>query len=367
MEGLRSNMRTGDPTAPRVSVEDVLACQIGEWYPLLKKVSPPTRLVVLSRPFCDYLLEDGIILPPGCQAPRAQNYSTEGGDGGESDGWSSYSEDETGEEEEEAEGVLDGADSAQPAFEEEIEAIEAAIATLGGQVLPKLNWSTPRDAKWINAGENLMCVSCSDVILILKSSDFAVHDLCHAFDCCDEEDDAPPTIGVRRPADGRPEQVTLALRKWFDLRSSLEFRCFVREGGLIAVCQRDCSAKYDFLLEIQPLILETLKTFFSQEMQEKMAHLKSFVFDAYIRQSDWRVFLIDVNPYGGLTQPLLFQWPDFQDLSPDEPELRLVSEAASMRPGEAMYSRLPADLRDVGSEGAIDDFVRVMREMGGPP
>ena len=32
-----------------------------------------------------------------------------------------------------------------------------------------------------------------------------------------------------------------------------------------------------------------------------------------------------VNPYGGLTQPLLFAWPDLQDLSPEEPELRLVS------------------------------------------
>lgn len=51
-------------------------------------------------------------------------------------------------------------------------------------VFPKLNWSAPRDATWINAGENLKCMSPGEVIMLIKSSDFAIHDLCHAFDCC---------------------------------------------------------------------------------------------------------------------------------------------------------------------------------------
>ena len=32
--------------------------------------------------------------------------------------------------------------------------------------------------------------------------------------------------------------------------------------------------------------------------------------DCYIRQRDWRVFIIDFNAFGGLTQPLLFSWLD---------------------------------------------------------
>lgn len=47
----------------------------------------------------------------------------------------------------------------------------------------------------------------------------------------------------------RPPQVVLALRKWFDIKPCFEFRCFVREGRLVAVSQRDTSNFYEFLLE----------------------------------------------------------------------------------------------------------------------
>ena len=34
------------------------------------------------------------------------------------------------------------------------------------------------------------CVNPADVILLLKSSDFITHDLCHPFDCCIDGDNA---------------------------------------------------------------------------------------------------------------------------------------------------------------------------------
>lgn len=55
-------------------------------------------------------------------------------------------------------------------------AITAAIATLGGAVCPKLSWSVPRDAAWVNGG-TLKCATAGDVMLLLKSSDFVQHDL----------------------------------------------------------------------------------------------------------------------------------------------------------------------------------------------
>ena len=69
-----------------------------------------------------------------------------------------------------------------------------------------------------------------------------MHDLCHAFDCC-----APPDP-ADQPASARP---VLALRKWFDMQGCYEFRCFVAEGNLVGVSQRDCANFYSFLLEQQ--------------------------------------------------------------------------------------------------------------------
>ncbi len=55
-------------------------------------------------------------------------------------------------------------------------ALGEAIAALGGAVVPKLNWSVPRDATWVNGG-SLKCETVGDVLLLLKSSDFVLHDL----------------------------------------------------------------------------------------------------------------------------------------------------------------------------------------------
>ena len=46
----------------------------------------------------------------------------------------------------------------------------------GGGCFPKLNWSAPRDASWINCG-TLRCRKAGDVYLLLKSSDFVTSDL----------------------------------------------------------------------------------------------------------------------------------------------------------------------------------------------
>lgn len=37
------------------------------------------------------------------------------------------------------------------------------------------------------------------------------------------------------------------IRKFYDINKSMEFRAFVRDGALIGICQRDCTAVYPFL------------------------------------------------------------------------------------------------------------------------
>ena len=58
------------------------------------------------------------------------------------------------------------------------------------------------------------------VVLLLKSSDRASHDICHTLPQC-------------RSMAGTPLPLVLALRKWHALRPEREFRCFVRGHCLI--------------------------------------------------------------------------------------------------------------------------------------
>jgi hypothetical protein len=107
-----------------------------------------------------------------------------------------------------------------PSFPELQQAIDTAIARLGGTVVPKLNWSCPKDTAWVSPTGSVKCNNAAEVLLLLKSSDVIVHDLCHAFDNCSDG-------GVTRP-----EHFVLVLKKWYPLRPEMEFRCFVRDNQL---------------------------------------------------------------------------------------------------------------------------------------
>jgi hypothetical protein len=76
-----------------------------------------------------------------------------------------------------------------PSFAELEVKIKKAIDKLGGDVFPKLNWSSPRDVPWIMNMGTLKCSTPGDVFLLLKSSEFVTHDLTMPFDCCVGTDD----------------------------------------------------------------------------------------------------------------------------------------------------------------------------------
>jgi hypothetical protein len=59
----------------------------------------------------------------------------------------------------------------------------------------------------------LQCEDISSVFLLLKSSDFVVHDM-----------DIAEDYGL---------SLELVLRKWVDLIPSMEFRCFVKEKKIV--------------------------------------------------------------------------------------------------------------------------------------
>ena len=88
------------------------------------------------------------------------------------------------------------------------------------------------------ASSPLKCVSPSDVYMLLKSSDFILHDVDAAklFDDCD----CPPDTDLPR------HELELVLRKWYPVDRSRELRCFVRRETLIGT-SIDKDAVYDML------------------------------------------------------------------------------------------------------------------------
>lgn len=171
------------------------ACDFSSWYPAFGRLKTtfPSRIVPLSDEFVEYLQQDGIRLPEGvdigneCTSSRA---------------------DEVELKECEDDGNI------VPQFTEINSRIRRAMRELGGEVFAKLNWSAPTDAVWMNGG-TAKCSRLSEIYLLLKSSDRALFDIGHMRAC------AKNCSGVR------PDSVCLVLRRWVQVATSMEFRCFV--------------------------------------------------------------------------------------------------------------------------------------------
>ena len=142
------------------------------------------------------------------------------------------------------------------------------------------------------------------MFLLLKSSDFIVHDLDYGFEGCADSDgikidnDSPPAGAAVRSTESPYE---LVLRKWYDYETSMEFRCFLFENRLIgtfllwricfllidavasvntctcysqdapkmiAVSQRDTSNYYDFLIPMKNQLLPSIFKFITKSVTQ---------------------------------------------------------------------------------------------------
>jgi hypothetical protein len=156
-------------------------------------------------------------------------------------------------------------------LQSEINAIQQAIDQLGGQVLPKLNWTAPKDATWMLAGETMRCSEVSEILILLKASDFISHDLNCAFEhCCDQEEMKQSEL-----------QIVLNLRKWSNLIPSREFRVFVKNLNIVGICQRDHRNYYPHLNEpdSQRTIQNSIEDFFEDVVRPVDIQLESCKLD----------------------------------------------------------------------------------------
>jgi hypothetical protein len=113
----------------------------------------------------------------------------------------------------------------------------------------------------------------------------------------------------------------LVLRKFFQMNPSVEFRCFVRNRKLIALCQRDLN-HFDFLFRMQDKLRHVIHNFFDDRLKHTFPDA-NFVFDVYVPPPHDRVWLIDVNPWAVRTDPLLFSWLELLTL-PEPPEEKVI-------------------------------------------
>ena len=240
-----------------------------------RTLAPRSRAIPMPAPFLAYLRSDSIVLPPEDKPPT------------DDDGYDSFSEDED----------ADEASDPSTEWKDFHTQVKDTIAEFGGKVTPKLNWSAPKDATWINATNDTECRSANDIYLLLKSSDFVTHDLEHAFDDC-----VPDTESASKPE----VPYHLVLRKYANFNPSLEFRCFVRDRKLLCLCQRDQN-HYDFLFPLRDSLRSRIQAFFDEKLKDTFPD-PNFVFDVYLPAPHQRVWLVDINPWAERTDPLLFSW-----------------------------------------------------------
>ncbi|XP_020594389.1 cell division cycle protein 123 homolog, partial [Phalaenopsis equestris] len=277
--------------------EELRLCQIQEWYPLFKRNSIPTLFHPLPDNFISSLLGESPAAGEP-QLPFLLPLTSSGRDPFPRTSPSSLDSDPSSSLIEFDSDSDSDSENLAPSFPALESAVNQSISALGGSVFPKLNWSSPKDAAWIAADGSLRCTSFAEIALLLHSSDRAVHDLCHAASSCSDH----------LPSSSSPSfSFFLALRKFYPaLRPELEFRCFVRRRHLIGISQREVTAFYPSLLDRRRELRRLVEDFFDEVVGNRFG-LEDYCFDVYVTV-DGRVKVLDFNPWGAFTLPLLFTW-----------------------------------------------------------
>ncbi|KAK3650575.1 hypothetical protein LTR56_006280 [Elasticomyces elasticus] len=307
---------------PPVTQAHIMNCSYHNWHPKYKAVTPKSRIIPLTQAFLEYLRADGIVLPDDEEDRPVHEWDSDSGVFSASDNPNDDSEEED--------------DDIAEGWRDVHETIKSTIAELGGKVLPKLNWSAPKDATWMNAN-TMECRTPNDIYLLLKSSDFITHDLEHPFD----DTVTTPACTIKQAE----IPYHLVLRKAFQMNPSLEFRCFVRNRRLLCMCQRDLN-HFDFLEPMEGKLRSLIQQFFDLRMRDTFED-ENFVMDVYVPAPYNRVWLVDVNPWAPRTDPLLFSWLEI--LTMPEPPVE----------GTEGFVRLSlngdAHITDEGVDGQADD------------
>ncbi|KAL0064655.1 hypothetical protein AAF712_002986 [Marasmius tenuissimus] len=314
----------------------ILDFQFSSWYPTFRDISIKSTIIKpLGKDFCDYLNADGIFVPKGSENETS---------------------DERQESDDEEESIEEEDEGQQYSFPELDSKIRECISEYGGAVFPKLNFSSPKDASWIlPASSPLKCTSPAEIYMLLKSSDFINHDL--DSDCVFEGCGSQPSI---------PEtyELELVLRKWYHMERNREFRCFVRDNKLIAMCQRD-NNYYEFLNEpeTREQISTAIERFWDTKIKPRWISSNDYVFDVLLTRDLSRAHVVDFNPFATRTDPLLFTYDELDEVktrAQGKPILRVIDSrshpAANANVPVNQHNMVPFEALSMSSGRNIGEF-----------
>jgi len=325
---------------------EVLACSFDQWYQAFKQHTIKSKVIPLEdSAFVAYLSGDGesTLRLPVEEKTKEHAGHVQAHAGSDSDDWSDDEEEQT-----------------PPSFPVIEAKIKAAITSLGGKVFPKLNWSAPRDAAWLSMDKTLGCSSIGDVLLLIKASDFCLRDLTQPFVHCQdmiEEEERMPTP-------------CLIVREWReDLVPNSEFRCFINDSRMVGISQRHDDAHFPFISANSNQIQTDIEIFYRSHIHGRFS-LPSFAMDIH-RNSRGDIVLIDFGPWGPVTDPLMFTWPELEELGrtaasigSTSPDFRFVTSDADMRPCRFAASAMPIDFAHLASgqdPEKLIDFLNLRR------
>jgi len=245
-------------------------------------------------------------------------------------------------------GVGEGAEEAVcDEFPEWDAAVDAAIVRLGGAVLPKLNWSAPKDATWMSADGTLCCTSAAEAVLLLRASDFAAADIEQA----------------------RAMQLApaLVLKAWRPMAPASELRCFVLHGTLVAICQRHIHEVFPSLAASAEHLARVVARFVAGLAAQNALPCTDCVVDVYVDGGGPdAVSLVDVAPLDKAfleSAPSLVTWSELQQQQQCPPTTVRTVDAKALRgvqPGPRNLCGVPVDLRDATSAADLEEVINAM-------
>eukprot|EP01004_Peranema_trichophorum_P006285 NODE_5108_length_1066_cov_35.679745_g4552_i0.p1 GENE.NODE_5108_length_1066_cov_35.679745_g4552_i0~~NODE_5108_length_1066_cov_35.679745_g4552_i0.p1 ORF type:complete len:312 (-),score=62.04 NODE_5108_length_1066_cov_35.679745_g4552_i0:66-1001(-) len=302
-------MDSDEVSTKKATSQELQYTSVTYWYPIYKSQSLRSEILPLGDDFVKYHTI--------------------------SDEWNNYNEEEDPEAE-------------CPDFIELQEKMKEVIDEMGA-VFPRTNWSSPRDSQWILKTPSLKCISVEDVFMLLKASTR----LSYEFDEWLNQSQVQPAV---------------ILRKWYEMEPSMEFRCFVVEGSLVAISQKNCREKYSHLLEQKLILKEHIFDFWKSHIQSSFPLLE-YTFDVYLQKKKvitnkiYRVFLVSFGVFGLEDEsPCLYEWSDFQHFKNSELDIRFVeNDNARLLPSDNIYNSIPADLQTANTE-ELTSAIKICRE-----
>lgn len=288
-----------------VSDSHVSACSITEWYPNFLHHTFRSEMLPLPPGFSEFLTQDGVFLPDSSNAmPRRHSIDSFAVEGVDYTSWSDSHSSSSG-------GTCDSSSSSVVHHGIDVREfagfqtlIDGAIVRLGGKVLPKLNWSAPKDAWWVTSSQTTACTTSDEVFLLLQSSDRIAHDVCHAYDSFSSSSGGDLSARDGTAARGSIPALTMVLRQWHTFVPGREFRCFVHHCKVVGISQRDVTQRFDLLSAAMNAVREAILLFHCQHI-EAVFPLDDYTYDVYVTEANV-VRLVDFNPAGGVTALLLF-------------------------------------------------------------